>query len=241
MNNIKPKGNNQETKKQQVEEMFDNISSSYDKANRFISLGMDRRWKKRLIKMLGKKNPQNILDLATGTADLPIMMHQSSLKNITGVDLSAGMLEIGKLRLEKLGLANTIILQQGDSENLPFEENNFDAITVSYGLRNYENLEKGLTETHRVLKNNGTFLILETSVPQSFPFKQGYTFFTKIIMPFLGKIFSGNKNAYDYLSESAMQFPCGKEMADILKKVGFSDIEVLPQFFGAATIYLCKK
>lgn len=241
MKNIKPKEDNKESKKQQVEEMFDDISAFYDKANRFISLGMDRRWKKRLIKLLANENPQSILDLATGTADLPLMMHTSGLRNIAGLDLSSGMLEIGKKRIEKEGLSDDIKLLQGDSENLPFSDNYFDAITVSYGLRNYENLSKGLTESLRVLKNNGVFVILETSVPQKFPFKQGYAFFSKVVMPFLGKIFSGNKNAYNYLSESAMQFPCGNDLKEILIKAGFSDVIISPQFFGAASIYICKK
>lgn len=238
MSEIKPNKEVDTSKKQQVEEMFDGISSSYDTANRFISLGMDLKWKSRLIKILQKTKPQSILDLATGTADLPLMMVDKGLKNITGLDLSSGMLEVGKRRLDEAGKSKQIKLIQGDSEFLPFADASFDAVTVSYGLRNYENLDKGLKETLRVMKPGAVFIILETSVPKRFPFRQGYNLFTKNIMPFIGRVFSGDKNAFSYLSESAIQFPSGDDLLVILRKAGFANVQALPQFFGAATIYV---
>lgn len=239
MKEIKPNIASDSAKKQQVEEMFNGISSSYDKANRFISLGMDLRWKKKLINRLLATQPSRVLDLATGTADLPLMMCDRGLSAITGLDLSPGMLEVAKDRVKTEGRSDAITLVQGDSENLPFNDATFDAVSVSYGLRNYEDLEKGLHETFRVLKPNGHFFILETSVPHHFPVKQGYSLFTKVIMPLLGKLFSGDKNAYTYLSASASKFPCGDAMVQILENAGFSHVKVMPQFFGAATIYHC--
>ena len=238
MKEIKPNKEVDTSKKQQVEEMFDGISLSYDKANRFISLGMDLRWKKRLIKLLLKAKPQHVLDIATGTADLPLMMVDKGLDNITGLDLSAGMLEVGKKRVYEAGKSKQIKLIQGDSEHLPFMDNTFDAVTVSYGLRNYENLDQGLKETLRVMKSGAIFVILETSVPQRFPINQVYKLFTKIIMPSIGRIFSGDKKAYGYLSEFAIQFPSGNDLLLILKKAGFANVKAYPQFFGAATIYV---
>ena len=241
MTEIKPNIKSELNKKQQIEQMFDGISSSYDTANRFISLGMDVRWKRRLITLLLKEKPESVLDLATGTADLPLMMAAQGLKNITGLDLSAGMLEVGKRRIAEAGKRDGITLVQGDSENLPFSDSVFDAVTVSYGLRNYENLNKGLKETLRVMKPGGAFLILETSVPQKFPIKQAYRIFTKGVMPLLGKFFSGDKGAYDYLSDSAAQFPCGEALVAILLETGFKNVIVRPQFMGVASIYYCVR
>lgn len=241
MPEIKPNCASSASKKEQVSDMFDDISSSYDKVNRFISLGLDSFWKKRLVKFVTNSNPKNLLDLATGTADLPLRFAESGLTNITGLDLSPKMLEEGQKRVDNHPLGKHITLTQGDSENLPFDDNTFDAITVSYGIRNYENLSKGLQETSRVLKGNGLLVILETSVPTAFPFKQGYALFTKRIMPWIGGLLSGDKEAYRYLSESAASFPCGAPLALILKNAGFSNVIIKPQFFGAASIYVCKK
>ncbi len=163
-------------KKQQVEQMFDNISGNYDSLNRMISLGTDQGWRRNVLKMVSDTNPESILDIATGTGDLAILLSKSNAKRIVGLDLSAGMLEVGKTKVNALGLQNKIEMIQGDSENLPFQDNTFDAITVAFGIRNFENLEKGLSEILRVLKPNGIFVILETSVPTKFPFKQGYSF-----------------------------------------------------------------
>lgn len=239
--NIKPNEASNASKKEQVSDMFDDISASYDRVNRFISLGLDRSWKKRLVKLVVDRKPSNLLDLATGTADLPLQFAQAGLTNITGLDLSPKMLEEGKKRVDAHPLGQHITLTQGDSENLPFDDKSFDAITVSYGIRNYETLSKGLRETHRILKPNGLFIILETSVPTVFPFKQGYALFTKHIMPWVGGLMSGDMKAYKYLSESAANFPCGEALALILRESGFTKVTIKPQFFGAASIYVCSR
>lgn len=238
---IKPNSSSNTSKKEQVSDMFDDISSSYDRVNRFISLGLDRLWKKRLVKLVSDAKPVNLLDLATGTADLPLRFAEKGLTNITGLDLSPKMLAEGQKRVDAHPLGKHITLTQGDSENLPFDNNSFDVVTVSYGIRNYETLSKGLRETSRVLKSNGLFVILETSVPTVFPFKQGYTLFAKRIMPWIGGLMSGDKKAYKYLSESAANFPCGEELALILRESGFRNVIIKPQFFGAASIYVCSK
>lgn len=241
MPEIKPNSSSSASKKEQVSDMFDDISSTYDKVNRFISLGLDRLWKKRLVKIVLTKQPEKLLDLATGTADLPIRFAESGLTNITGLDLSPKMLAEGQKRVDDHPLAKNISLIEGDSESLPFANDSFDAVTVSYGIRNYEDLAKGLKETCRVLKHGGQFVILETSVPTVFPFKQGYTFFTGRVMPWIGGLLSGDMEAYKYLSESAANFPCGEQLAHIIREAGFSNVIIKPQFFGSASIYVCEK
>ncbi|WKW46676.1 bifunctional demethylmenaquinone methyltransferase/2-methoxy-6-polyprenyl-1,4-benzoquinol methylase UbiE [Myroides sp. JBRI-B21084] len=228
-------------KKQQVEQMFDTISGNYDSLNRMISLGTDQGWRRNVLKMVSSTNPESILDIATGTGDLAILLAKSNAKRIVGLDLSAGMLEVGKAKIKALNLQQTIEMIQGDSENLPFQDNTFDAITVAFGVRNFENLEKGLSEIARVLKPNGIFVILETSVPTKFPFKQGYNFYMKTLMPLIGKMFSKDKKAYEYLSESAQNFPYGEQLNAILRKVGFKNVKHNPQTMGVATIYSASK
>ena len=228
-------------KKQQVEQMFDTISGNYDSLNRMISLGTDQGWRRNVLKMVSDTNPDSILDIATGTGDLAILLSKSNAKRIVGLDLSAGMLEVGKEKVKALGLQNKIEMIQGDSENLPFQDNTFDAITVAFGIRNFETLEKGLSEILRVLKPNGIFVILETSVPTKFPFKQGYNFYMKTFMPLMGKMFSKDKKAYEYLSESAKNFPYGETLNGILSKVGFKSVKHFPQTMGVATIYSASK
>ncbi|MEO0046144.1 MAG: hypothetical protein RL705_1335 [Bacteroidota bacterium] len=229
-------------KKEQVTQMFDNISGNYDGLNRVISMGIDVKWRKKVIELVKAKNPENALDIATGTGDLAIMMAESTAaKQIIGLDLSVGMLEVGKKKILDKNLADKIEMVVGDSENIPYPDNHFDAITVSFGIRNFETLEKGLAEIYRVLKPNGIFVILETSVPTKFPFKQGYGFYTKFILPIIGKIFSKDNNAYGYLSESAANFPFGEALNNILRKVSFIDCKAMPQTFGVATIYTATK
>lgn len=228
-------------KKEQVAQMFDNISGNYDGLNRVISFGIDVKWRKKVLKLVAAKNPNNILDIATGTGDLAILMTKTNAKNIIGLDISAGMLEVGKKKIAEKKLDNIIDMVIGDSENMPFTDNHFDAITVSFGIRNFENLEKGLAEILRVLKPNGIFVILETSNPTKTPYKQGYNFYTKNILPIIGKLFSKDNVAYGYLSESAAVFPFGEELNNILRKIGFIDVEAMPQTFGVATIYSASK
>ncbi len=239
--NITPYKNSELGKKQQVEQMFDTISDGYDNLNRVISLGSDMKWKKKIVSLIKKKNPSTILDVATGTGDLAIMLSESQAPTIIGVDISEGMLKVGRKKVENKNLSDRITLIQADSENLPFEDNHFDVITVAYGIRNFENLEKGLSEMFRVLKPEGTFVILETSVPTKFPFKQGYKFYCSFILPLIGKLFSKDKKAYGYLSESASNFPFGEALNNILTKIGFIEVVDKPQMFGAATIYIASK
>ena len=228
-------------KKAQVTQMFDTISKNYDGLNRVISLGIDVKWRKRVVKLVGKSNPKTILDIATGTGDLAIAMVKTGAKKIVGLDISTGMLEVGKQKVNAKELDATIEMVVGDSENLSFEDNSFDAITVAFGVRNFENLEKGLSEIYRVLAPKGTLAILETSVPTKTPFKQGYRAYSRYLLPAIGRIFSRDKVAYNYLSESAAIFPHGKEFNNILAKIGFIDIENKPQTFGVSTIYIASK
>ncbi|MFN7676457.1 bifunctional demethylmenaquinone methyltransferase/2-methoxy-6-polyprenyl-1,4-benzoquinol methylase UbiE [Flavobacterium sp.] len=228
-------------KKEQVTQMFDTISSDYDGLNRVISLGIDVKWRKKVVALVANENPENILDIATGTGDLAILMTTTSAKKIIGLDLSSGMLEVGKQKILEKKLSQKIEMVLGDSEKIPYDDNHFDAITVSFGIRNFETLEKGLAEIYRVLKPKGILVILETSVPTKFPFKQGYAFYTKIILPLIGKVFSKDDNAYGYLSESAANFPYGEKLNNILRKVSFIDCKAMPQTFGVATIYSATK
>nr|WP_294925381.1 bifunctional demethylmenaquinone methyltransferase/2-methoxy-6-polyprenyl-1,4-benzoquinol methylase UbiE [uncultured Flavobacterium sp.] len=238
---ITPYKNSTLGKKEQVAQMFDTISGNYDNLNRVISFGIDVKWRKKVLKIVSDSKPKTILDIATGTGDLAILMAQSNAEKIIGLDISAGMLEVGRKKVEEKKLSNTIELVIGDSENMSFEDNYFDAITVSFGVRNFENLEKGFTEILRVLKPNGVFVILETSVPVKTPYKQGYRFYTKNILPIIGKLFSKDNSAYGYLSESAAAFPYGEALNNILRKIGFIDVVAMPQTFGVATIYSASK
>ncbi|PKH49289.1 bifunctional demethylmenaquinone methyltransferase/2-methoxy-6-polyprenyl-1,4-benzoquinol methylase UbiE [Tenacibaculum sp. Bg11-29] len=238
---IKPYKDSELGKKEQVAKMFDNISEDYDGLNRIISLGIDVSWRKKVVKLIGENNPQQILDIATGTGDLALMMAKLNPKKIIGLDISSGMLEVGKQKIAKANLSDKIEMIVGDSENIPFDNNTFDAITVSFGVRNFENLDKGLTEIYRVLKPGGKFVVLETSNPTKFPFKQGYKFYTNFILPVIGKIFSKDKVAYSYLSESANSFPFGEAFNNILQKNGFNSANNLPVTFGVASIYTALK
>lgn len=239
---ITPYKDSQDGKKKQVEQMFDNISENYDGLNRVISLGSDIKWRKKVIKMVGDTKPNAILDIATGTGDLAIQFAESTnAEKIVGLDLSEGMLSIAKKKVSGKPISQKIEFIQGDSEALPFEDNTFDAITVSFGIRNFENLEIGLSEILRVLKSNGIFVVLETSVPSKFPFKQGYNLYSKNILPLIGKVFSKDKVAYKYLSESASTFPHGEKLNNILGEIGFKNVENHPQTFGVATIYKATK
>ncbi|HKO77010.1 MAG TPA: bifunctional demethylmenaquinone methyltransferase/2-methoxy-6-polyprenyl-1,4-benzoquinol methylase UbiE [Flavobacterium sp.] len=229
------------SKKEQVAKMFDNISGNYDSLNRVISFGIDVKWRKKVLQLVAKTNPEKILDIATGTGDLAILMAQTRAKKIIGLDISSGMLEIGVKKIEEKKLSQTIEMVLGDSENMPFEDHFFDAITVAFGVRNFEHLEKGLAEILRVLKPGGIFVILETSVPEKTPYKQGYSFYTKNILPLIGKIFSKDNVAYGYLSESAASFPYGEALNNILRKTGFINVKAMPQTFGVATIYSASK
>ena len=228
-------------KKEQVARMFDTISGNYDGLNRVISFGIDVKWRKKVLKLVAAKKPERILDIATGTGDLAILMAQTGAREIIGADISEGMMEVGRKKLKEKKLDDRIQLVYGDSENLPFADNHFDAITVAFGIRNFETLEKGLAEILRVLKPRGIFVILETSVPTKFPYKQGYKFYTKYMLPLVGRLFSKDRSAYAYLCESASVFPHGEALNNILRKIGFIEVKNMPQTFGVATIYSASK
>ncbi|MEN8185844.1 MAG: bifunctional demethylmenaquinone methyltransferase/2-methoxy-6-polyprenyl-1,4-benzoquinol methylase UbiE [Bacteroidota bacterium] len=234
---VTPYKDSTQGKKEQVTQMFDNVSSNYDFLNRVLTFGIDVNWRKKVVKIVSDENAKTILDIATGTGDLAIMLAGTNPDKIVGLDLSPGMLEVGKKKVAEKKLGNLIEMVLGDSENLPYKDNSFDAATVGFGVRNFENLEKGLSEIYRVLKPGGSFVVLETSQPTKFPVKQGFTFYSKYFIPTLGKLFSKDKNAYTYLPESAAAFPFGKAFNDILLETGFSSSKVMPQTFGAATIY----
>jgi demethylmenaquinone methyltransferase / 2-methoxy-6-polyprenyl-1,4-benzoquinol methylase len=238
---VTPYKNSSLPKKEQVAQMFDNISGNYDSLNRVISFGIDVHWRKKVLGLVAVKKPKTILDIATGTGDLAILMAETSAEKIIGLDISAGMLDVGRKKIEAKNLTKKIEMMLADSESMPFEDHTFDAITVAFGIRNFEHLEKGLSEILRVLKPGGIFVILETSNPTQAPFKQGYTFYTKYVLPVIGKLFSKDNAAYGYLSESASVFPFGEALNNILRKVGFIDVKAMPQTFGVATIYSASK
>lgn len=239
--NITPYKDSELGKKEQVAQMFDTISGNYDGLNRVISFGIDIKWRKKVLQLVSDKNPKTVLDIATGTGDLAILMTKTSAERIVGLDISAGMLDVGRKKIEAQKLSDKIEMILADSENMPFENDTFDAITVAFGVRNFETLEKGLAEILRVLKPNGIFVILETSVPEKTPYKQGYTFYSRNILPLIGKLFSKDDSAYQYLSESASVFPYGEVLNNILRKIGFIDVVSMPQTFGVATIYSASK
>lgn len=239
---VTPYKDSERNKKEQVEHMFDTISGNYDGLNRVISLGIDQKWRKKVVQLVAEIKPASILDIATGTGDLAIQFAERiSAKKIIGLDLSEGMLSVARKKVAGNTLYKNVEFTKGDSEALPFEKNSFDAITVSFGIRNFEHLEKGLEEIFRVLKPKGRFVILETSVPTKFPFKQGYYAYSKGILPVIGRLFSKDKVAYKYLSESAAVFPHGERLNNILRKIGFIEVKNKPQTFGVATIYTASK
>ena len=237
MSTVKPYSDSDLTKKEQVEQMFDNISGKYDELNHILSMGIDVGWRKKVVKKVGATKPETILYIATGTGDLAIMMAKSTQAKITGFDLSAGMLEVGKNKVAEQKLDDRIEMIQGDAENMPFADNSFDCITVAFGVRNFENLKKGLDEIYRVLKPGGKFIILEFSQPESFPMKQLYGFYSKNILPRIGKKISKDESAYTYLPESVKAFPYGEEMKNILKNSNFTKTTDKKLTFGIASIY----
>jgi demethylmenaquinone methyltransferase/2-methoxy-6-polyprenyl-1,4-benzoquinol methylase len=238
---VTPYKNSKQGKKEQVTKMFDTISNEYDNLNRVISFGIDIKWRNKVVEIVGNTNPISILDIATGTGDLAINLTKTNASKIIGLDISDGMLNVGRKKIEKLQLNNRIEMVLADSEKIPFSDHSFNAITVAFGVRNFENLEKGLSEIYRVLKPGGIFVVLETSIPTKTPYKQGYKFYSTKILPTIGTIFSKDKSAYKYLSDSAAAFPYGETFNNILTKIGFIDVVNKPQTFGVATIYVAKK
>jgi len=239
---VVPYKNKQENKKEQVAQMFNNISPKYDLLNSVLSVGIDSIWRKKALQVFKNSSVNNLLDVATGTGAFAIQAQkQLQIKKVTGIDISAGMLEVGKNKINGLGLSEVITLQQADSENLPFNENTFDGVTVAFGVRNFENLEKGLSEMHRVIKPNAKAVILEFSKPETFPIKQLYFFYFKNILPFIGRLISKDSSAYTYLPESVNAFPYGEKFKNIMLACGFKNVQIKPLTFGIASIYIGTK
>jgi len=232
--------NKTEGKKKQVTKMFDNIAGSYDFLNHSLSFGMDNIWRKIAIKKL-TNNPSSILDIATGTADFAISASKYTKANITGIDISQGMLDIGNQKITKKGLADRINLELADSEELPFDNNSFDALTAGFGVRNFEDLNKGLSEMHRTLKSAGIVAILEPAEPTSFPLKQFYNLYFHYILPTIGSWISKDKNAYKYLPESVDAFPSGNKFIAKLEEAGFKECKYFPLTFGIVSLYVAIK
>lgn len=238
---VKPYQNAQGSKREQVEQMFDSIAHRYDFLNRFLSLGIDQIWRKKAIASLKEVKPEYILDVATGTADLAIAALKLNPKHVTGIDISNQMLAVGRDKIKAKLLHDKIELFQGDSSKLPFNDNKFDAITVAFGVRNFELLQQGLNEMNRVMRKGGKIAVLEFSKPKQFPVKQLYNFYFKYILPTWGGLISKSKSAYTYLPESVNHFPEGKEFAAYLENAGFSQIKIKPLTFGVCTLYTAIK
>lgn len=234
---VKPYNNEDSSKKEEVAQMFNNISKRYDFLNHFLSLGIDKLWRRKAINQLKEIEPKRILDIATGTGDFAIAALKLNPEEVIGVDISQGMLDMGIQKMKKRGYDTTIKMLLGDSEKLPFEDESFDALTVGFGVRNYENLEQGLSDMLRILKPGGKAVILEFSKPKKFPIKQFFGFYSKRMIPFLGKIISKDKRAYAYLPESVEAFPEGQAFMDIMTKTGYNRVNSILVSGGIATIY----
>jgi len=241
MSQVKPDYNSNKTKKEQVSEMFDAISGKYDFLNHFFSLGIDKLWRKRAVKEIGNYKPGTILDVATGTADFALQLIRMAPGSITGIDISEKMLEAGRLKVKKAKLDSVISLQKADAENIPFPDNSFDAATVAFGVRNFENLQKGLDEICRVLKKGAPFAVLEFSKPRNRIIRSVYFFYFRYIMPFAGRVISGNKRAYGYLPESVMAFPERELFIEKLGKAGFSKSRFISLSMDIVTLYISEK
>ncbi|MFZ9754701.1 MAG: bifunctional demethylmenaquinone methyltransferase/2-methoxy-6-polyprenyl-1,4-benzoquinol methylase UbiE [Bacteroidia bacterium] len=238
---VKPDPRSESSKKQQVEEMFDAISPRYDFLNHALSLGIDYSWRTKVRKCVAATGAKKVMDVATGTGDLALELMKIEGLQVTGVDISAGMLEVGKVKIRQKGFAERITMQQADAEHLPFEDHTFDAITVSFGVRNFGDLKQGLSDMRRVLKPGGQLFVLEFSQPKSRWFSALYWFYFKYILPVLGRLLSRSVNAYTYLPASVKAFPEGKEFASIAQEVGYSNVTYTPITMGICTLYECSK
>jgi demethylmenaquinone methyltransferase/2-methoxy-6-polyprenyl-1,4-benzoquinol methylase len=231
----------QPDKKEMVRQMFDDISPRYDFLNHFLSMGIDKRWRSRLVRMVGEHHPSRLLDVATGTGDLALALSSIDRSMITGIDISGQMLEIGKKKILNRGLSQQIMFQLGDAENLPFGDNSFDAVTVAFGVRNFADLSRGIREMRRVLRAEGRVFILEFSHPGTFPMKQLYGFYSRFIIPLAGRMISGNNHAYRYLPESVAAFPSGNDFLGVLHDADLRELSCTPLSAGIASIYSGKK
>lgn len=238
---VTPYGEDKGAKKEQVANMFNNIAGHYDFLNHFLSVGIDKLWRRKVVAMLKAVKPKHILDVATGTGDLAIAALGANPEKVTGIDISEGMLEKGREKLVKRKLDQRVELLYGDSESIQFPDETFDAITVAFGVRNYQNLEKGLAEMNRVLKQGAPLIVLEFSKPKNWFFKQLYYFYFCNVLPFIGKLISKDPRAYTYLPESVRAFPDGEVFAGKLREVGFKNVTCTPLTFGISTIYRAEK
>ena len=238
---VTPYKGSSSSKKEQVTNMFDGISKQYDLLNRVISLGIDQSWRRKVVRLASEQKPQHVIDVATGTGDLAIALKNTGAEEIIGLDISPGMLNIGAEKVKALSLDKQINMILGDGEKLPYEDGYFDVATVAFGVRNFEDLDKGLSEIFRVLRKGGRLLVLETAVPTRFPFKQGYQIYSGLIVPLVGRLFSRDRNAYQYLTDSAAVFPHGPAFNNILEKIGFIEVKDNPQTLGVASIYCATK
>ena len=234
---VKPYYKEETSKKEEVAEMFNNISKRYDFLNHFLSMGIDKLWRKKAVKQLREIQPKMILDIATGTGDFAVALLKLDPEKVIGVDISEGMLSVGREKMKKKKVSDKIEMRLGDSEKLEFEDGTFDALTVGFGVRNYQDLEKGLTDMLRVLRVGGKAVILEFSKPKKFPIKQLFGFYSKRLIPFFGKLISKDKRAYAYLPESVEAFPEGEAFMHIMRKIGYADVKGIPVSGGIATIY----
>ncbi len=234
---VVPYKDQQSSKKEQVAQMFDNISPKYDFLNHTLSLGIDNIWRKKAINQLKELQPKLILDIATGTGDFAIAALKLNPEKVIGVDISAGMLEVGKEKMKKKNLSNKIEMKLGDSEGLEFEENKFDAVIVAFGVRNFEHLEEGLKDMLRVVREGGKVVILEFSRPKAFPLKQLYNFYFRWILPKIGRLISKDQSAYTYLPESVKAFPDGQDFLEIMKQIGYKETTCKTLTFGISSIY----
>ena len=238
---VKPNQKSKSSKKSQVEKMFDSISFEYDLLNGIMTFNNHKRWKKNILNIAKKVKPKNALDIATGTADIAINLGSISDCKVVGVDISEQMLNVGRKKITKMKLGKSVRLETGDAENLNFKDNYFDLVTIGFGVRNFQDLEKGLKESFRVLNKDGTLIILETSVPENRIMKLFYSIFTRTYIPIMARIFSKDRSAYNYLLNSAELFPSGTNFSDILKSVGFANVLIKPKLFGSSTIYIATK
>jgi demethylmenaquinone methyltransferase/2-methoxy-6-polyprenyl-1,4-benzoquinol methylase len=238
---VVPYKEGKENKKQQIAAMFNNISPKYDLLNHLLSFGIDISWRRKGVKLLKTLKPAAILDVATGTADFAIETLTLNPEKVVGIDISDGMLDLGRQKIAKRNLQDRIELIKADSEELPFPDNKFDAVIVAFGVRNFENLEKGLSEMCRVMQPGGRVVIIEFSKPKKFPFRQAYNFYFKRILPGIGRLISKDRSAYNYLPESVMAFPDGDDFVTILEKAGFKELQCIPLTFGISCIYTGSK
>lgn len=238
---IKPYGKDGK-KSEQVEQMFDNIAPAYDKLNHTLSLGIDRSWRKKAIQWLQPFHPQRMMDVATGTGDFAILACQTlQPTELIGTDISEGMMNVGREKVKKAGLSDKISFAREDCTSLSFADNEFDAITVAFGIRNFEDLDKGLSEMCRVLKPGGHLVILELTTPDRFPMKQLFAVYSKLVIPALGKLLSKDQKAYRYLPDTIKVFPQGEVMQQVITRAGFSEVCFKRLTFGICTLYTATK